>query len=367
MSKPRVRRGPGGRSTRCAPGALQRARRSVVAAVAAAMGLLCAADARAVPEPPRAAMRLEVVRGPGAEGCPGETALRAEVARELGADPFRDDAPRVLTVRIERNGVERMASLTLRDTDGETEWADAFGTRRPCEELLSGVALAIVAQLLSGPEGASPPPDPPAPPAAPRSQAPREALDPPRSAERSQAPSRPEAAPPPPERLQLEAGIGATLGLGITPGAAAGATLAVGVRRSGWSLAVEGRGLVSLAQEVKDVPLSSRAVTVAGVGCLRGRYLFGCGVAMVGGVRFLARDPWDLTSRDDALLGFGARLGSDWPLSERWSAHGYAEAAVLVVDAVLRRQGDPRKAPGSLTWSSPPLAAALGLGIAVRY
>ncbi|WP_242515410.1 hypothetical protein [Sorangium cellulosum] len=368
------------------------------------MILLCGAETHAAPEPPRAGMRLEVVRGPGAEGCPDEMSLRTEVARGLGADPFQDDAPRALTVRIAREGPEHTASMALRDAQGETHWAEGFSTRSGCEELLSGVALAVVAQLLSAPEQASAPPErspppvpsppsePPSPPLRPPSSQARRATpeparratpeparrampeparrampEPARRAERPPASAPPETAPAPPKPLRLQAGLGATLGLGITPGTAAGVTLAVGVRRSDWSIAVEGRGLVSLAQEVKDMALSARAFTAAGVGCLHGRHLFGCGVATGGFVRFVPRHPWHMTERDDALFSIGARLGSAWALSDRWSAHGYAEASAIVADAVLRRQGKRRETAGAFTWSSPPVGAALGLGITATY
>ncbi|WP_437971477.1 hypothetical protein WMF04_20170 [Sorangium sp. So ce260] len=335
---------------------LRGAGRSACAALAAAMSLLFVAEAHAAKEPHRAAVRLQMARDPGVEACPDEAFLRAEVARRLGADPFQDDAERVLTVHIAREGPELTASMALRDREGETQWAEAFGTRSGCEQLLSGVALAIVAQLLGVPEQASPPPAPSPPPP----QAHRAAPAPPRPAE-------PPQAPPQPDRLRLEAGLGATLGLGITPGAAAGMTLSLGVRWSDWSVAMEGRGLVSLAHEVEAVPLRTSAFTAAAVACLRGRRLFGCGVATAGVVRFVPRDPWNLVLRDDAMFHFGARLGSDWPLSDRWSAYGFAEATVVAADAVLRRQGDPHESPGALTWSSPPLTAAVGLGITATY
>ncbi|MGK4002089.1 hypothetical protein WMF31_05660 [Sorangium sp. So ce1036] len=313
-----------------------------------------------------------MVRGPGAEGCPDEMSLRAEVARGLGADPFQDDAPRALTVSIAREGPELTASMALRDAQGETHWAEGFSTRSGCEELLSGVALAVVAQFLGTPEQAPAPPERSPPPVpSPPSEPPSPPLRPPssqaRRAERPPASAPPETAPAPPKPLRLQAGLGATLGLGITPGTAAGVTLAVGVRRSDWSIAVEGRGLVSLAQEVKDMALSARAFTAAGVGCLHGRHLFGCGVATGGFVRFVPRHPWHMTERDDALFSIGARLGSAWALSDRWSVHGYAEASAIVADAVLRRQGKRRETAGAFTWSSPPVGAALGLGITATY
>jgi hypothetical protein len=144
-------------------------------------------------------------------------------------------------------------------------------------------------------------------------------------------------------------------------------TLSFGVRRPAWSIAVEGRGFVSLGEEVKDMIISTRALTAAGVGCLRGSYLFGCGVATVGFVRFVPRHPWDMTVRDDALFSVGARLGSAWALSDRWSAHGYAEANAIVAEAVIRRRSQRRETAGSITWSSPPVGAALGLGVTATY
>ncbi|WP_437718457.1 hypothetical protein WMF45_19730 [Sorangium sp. So ce448] len=323
------------------------------------MVLLGVAEGHTAPDLPRPAMRLEVVRGPGAEGCADEALLRAEVARGLGGDPFEDDAPRVLTVSIAREGPELTALMALRESEGavETAWAEGFSTRNGCEALLSGVALAIVAQILTAPERAPPPSEPSPPPSPSLPQARRVASKPPL----------PEATPAPTERLRLEAGLGATLGLGFTPGAAAGMTLSIGVRRPDWSVAVEGRALVSLAQEVKEMTVSTSAFTTAGVGCLHGHHLFGCGVATVGFVRFVPRHPWDMTLRDDALFSVGARLGSAWALSDRWSAHGYAEASAIVADAVLRRQGGRREFAGAIRWSSPPVAAALGFGVTARY
>ncbi|WP_044964210.1 MULTISPECIES: hypothetical protein [Sorangium] len=357
--------------------------------MAAAAVLLGAREARAAPDAPRAAMRIEVVRGPGAERCPGDAFLRAEVARRLGADPFQDDAPLVLAVRIAQEGPELTALLALRDREGDTRWADGFGTRSGCEELLSGVALAIVARVLSAPETASSQPEPSSPPSAPSPpepssplkpsspfsslpsppppQAQRAPPEPPRPAGLPQGSSRPEAAPAPPERLRLEAGLGATLGLGITPGAAAGMTLAVGIRRSEWSVAVEGRGLVSLEQAVKGMFVDPTAFTAATVGCYRGRLLFGCGLATLGAVRFTPRTPWTMGSRSDTILSFGGRLGAEWPLSSGWSVLGYAEATWIVNDAVLRRGAYDTATPAPLEWTSPPIGTAFGLGITAAY
>ncbi|MDC0681723.1 hypothetical protein [Sorangium atrum] len=304
-------------------------------------------------------MRLEVVRGPGAEGCADEALLRAEVARGLGGDPFEDDASRVLTVSIAQEGPELTALMALRESEdaGDTAWAEGFSTRRGCAELISGVALAIVAQILNAPERAPSPSERSLPPSTPLPQARRTAPEPPLH----------EAMPAPTERWRLEAGLGATLGLGITPGAAAGMTMSVGVRRPDWSVAVEGRGLVSLAKEVEGMRLGTTAFTAATVTCLRGRHLFGCGLATLGAVRFVPEDPWNMRVRSTALFGIGARFGSAWRLSDRWSVHGYAEAIWIVEDALLRRQVDHAVTPAPLYWTSPPLGAAFGLGVTATY
>ncbi|WP_437841142.1 hypothetical protein [Sorangium sp. So ce1153] len=167
--------------------------------------------------------------------------------------------------------------------------------------------------------------------------------------------------------LRFEAGLGATVGLGITPGIAAGTTLALGVRWSDWSVAVEGRGLVSLAKEVEGTPLEMTAFTAATVTCLRGRHLFACGLATLGAVRFIPEEPWNMRVRRKTLVGVGARLGSAWRLSDRWSVHGHAEAIWIVEDVLLRRQVDHAATSAPLYWKSPPLGAALGLGVTASF
>ncbi|WP_437948277.1 hypothetical protein WME98_47925 [Sorangium sp. So ce296] len=176
-----------------------------------------------------------------------------------------------------------------------------------------------------------------------------------------------EAPAGPSEPLRIEAGLGATVGLGITPGVAAGTTLALGARWSDWSVAVEARGLVSLAKEVEGMPLGTTAFTVATVACLRGSHLFGCGLATLGAVRFVPEEPWNMRVRSKALFGVGARLGSAWRLSDRWSAHVHAEAIGIVEEARLRRQVDHAVTPAPLYWTSPPLGVAFGLGVTASY
>jgi hypothetical protein len=103
------------------------------------------------------------------------------------------------------------------------------------------------------------------------------------------------------------------------------------------------------------------------VACLRGRHLFGCGLATLGTVRFVPEDPWNMRVRRKTLVGVGARLGSAWRLSDRWSVYGHAEAVWIVEDVLLRRQVGRAAMPAPLYWTSPPLGAALGLGVTASY
>ncbi|KYF68385.1 hypothetical protein BE15_24910 [Sorangium cellulosum] len=311
------------------------------------------------------------------------------MARVAGADPFRDDAPLVVSVRIERQGSELVASLALREGQGDTRWADGLTTTSACDVLVAGVGLAIATQLLRAPERGSAEPSPAEPSSRGPTQAAREPsrTPPPAQATRDAPEQVGRAVPEPPRPAapepftssgepskadpsgpwRFEAGLGATVGLGITPGVAAGTTLALGVRWSDWSVAVEGRGLVSLAKEVEGLPLGMTAFTATTVGCLRGRHLFGCGLATLGAVRFVPEDPWNMRLRSKALVGVGIRLGCAWRLSDRWSVNGHAEAIWIAEDAVLRRHVDPAVTPPPLYWTSPPLGAALGLGVTASY
>lgn len=144
-------------------------------------------------------------------------------------------------------------------------------------------------------------------------------------------------------------------------------TLSFGVRRSDWSIAVEGRGLVALAQEVKGILIGTAGFTAVTLACYRGGPLFGCGLVTLGAVRFSPRDPWTMRSRSDSVFGLGARLGTEWPLSRTWSVQGYAEATWMVNEAAFTRVTHDSAAPAPLRWTSSPLSAAFGLGITTSY
>src|SRR6266550_1775577 len=70
--------------------------------------------------------RLVYALGVGAEGCPGEGALRHAVAARLGYDPFFPSAERTIMVVIATKGTELEAKVYLVDTSGVVQGLREF-------------------------------------------------------------------------------------------------------------------------------------------------------------------------------------------------------------------------------------------------
>jgi hypothetical protein len=170
--------------------------------------------------------RLEYLRGPGAESCPGEEALRNGVAAQMGgADPFTAYGSKRVVVTISRGA---------HGFDGEFALFSAAGAlvgRRPmgastcaglAQDLATSLSLALRPFLL------------PSAPTAPQ-------LSPPFVPD--QPSPAPPSAPPPATRPDFRIGVGASMGFGLSPAIVSpGCGGFVGVRWPGLSLSLEGRG-----------------------------------------------------------------------------------------------------------------------------
>ena len=118
--------------------------------------------------------RFVYVRGPGAESCPDEPAMRAAVAARLGYDPFRVVATTTLTAQISReNGVYR-GQVKLVDESGVERGARSIESRADdCAELTQALALSMSIAIdplsvLSPPKPTEPEPKEPEPADTPR-------------------------------------------------------------------------------------------------------------------------------------------------------------------------------------------------------
>src|SRR5579864_8159733 len=73
---------------------------------------------------------LAYVLGPGAEACPGEEMLRAEVARRVGYDPFASGAAGVpfgrVRVVVEHAPPGLVATYAYDDPAGVRRWAKTY-------------------------------------------------------------------------------------------------------------------------------------------------------------------------------------------------------------------------------------------------
>src|SRR4051794_21250486 len=84
-----------------------------------AVMLLVLADPRgafgqAVITPPR--VRFTAVRGVGAESCPDETSLAADISARLGRDPFDPHSERSVDLSLERTADAWVGRIYLRES-----------------------------------------------------------------------------------------------------------------------------------------------------------------------------------------------------------------------------------------------------------
>jgi hypothetical protein len=323
---------------------------------------LPAQPARAAPRP----ARLVYVRGPGAEQCPDEAALRAAVTSRLGEDPFRGAAARTIEARVRRTAKGLEGAVDLRDASGAIAGARRLSAGKDdCDELVASMALAISiaidpeSQLRPPPAPASPPPAPASPPPSPAAPPPQPAPPPPAAS----PPDAPIAAPLPATllppvrtdrpRLRLRAGVLAAFG--AVPGTTAGVALDAGVRWPAFSVTLGAQGDVPASREAA-VGGSVRAfVIVADVApCGHLGPAFLCAVGAIGVLRGSGADVAQPRSDATLFASMGLRLGAEIPLAARFSLAPYVEAAAPFTRTSLQLRG-------SDVWTVPVVQGAVGL------
>jgi hypothetical protein len=273
--------------------------------------------------PAAPSVRLVYVRGPGAEQCPAESAVRAAVSARLGYDPFFDWAHENLLVEIQRGPRAFRVVVKLVGADSRPRGVreisvggDACST--VIDALALSISLTIDATAAAAPASPPPPPPPldrpsPAPPVAVLAATPPTPQPPP---EAGQAPA-----------LSLHAGVGAVGSVGAAPAATAGGTLFVGARWRALSLDVEGRADLPAAGDSEAPPVGVRSWLVAGalVPCLHAGVAFGCGVAAVGRLGAAARNVPTVVEQHGPWSAAGLRIGVEWPVGRALSLQGYAQ------------------------------------------
>ncbi|WP_437631008.1 hypothetical protein [Sorangium sp. So ce854] len=319
------------------------------------MSLLLVAPSALGQAPPGGA-RLSYTRGPGAEGCPDEQALRDVVAAQLGGtDPFVDGGGRHVEVVLGRKGRDFLGEIALHDAGGRRLGGQEL-TDPACGPLVEdvGTALAIVlrparaAREPAPPSPAPAPPQmpsepaplgttcPPAPEASPRAPAPAPPCQPCQPA----APTRPAEGPGPSlawPRLQVS--LGALIADGIAPAPAVGFSASVGARWEAFSLSLEGGWHLPVATE----PFRGRIYGVSWVGgavvpCGHVAWFVGCGLVTAGRVRHFGM----LNVVREALwphAGLGLRGGVEVPFSYHLAARLTGELVANLARPTLHLHG----------------------------
>lgn len=209
---------------------VSRAMRAASLPLIAAVLLTLAPAAVRADDPPETAVRLSyVVVGPGTRSCPPEQALHDEVARRMGFDPFKPDAPDRIVATLKPSARGLTATVERFDSKDVPQWRPKTNETRDCAALVTAMGIYISFMLLPPvvpPEAATLTPSPfpastsavlPDPPKV--DSAPPPAPD---SPEVDEPP--PQLAPPPPSLSQLSPrlwalrlAISGGFGFGVAP------------------------------------------------------------------------------------------------------------------------------------------------------
>jgi len=316
-----------------------------------------AAAANPSAAPPTA--HLVYARGEGAEKCPDDDSLRADVAAHLGYEPFESDDVRTIVVTIAKAGRGLRGKIVVRGAAGETlgkrELASA---ETDCAELASALVLAV--SIAIDPlqlARASPPPSAPAPVVASVLATP--VLE---SAPARAAAEEPVRAPPPPgDPVTWRLALGAGTAIGAEPAPSFGATIEGGVRWRKASFGLEGR--LDLPASLEDASGTGvRASRVAGtfVPCLHEGVFLVCGLGTLGVLQGSGLGVTNATSDTTVLATAGARLGVEWPVYGVLAVRVAADGAATLTRTTLH-------VAGQSLWTTPPFLAGLGLAAVARF
>ncbi len=307
-----------------------------------------------------ASVHLVYVRGPGAEGCPQEDALRAAVGTRLGYDPFFGWARETLFAEITRRGDTFSATVKLVDDKNSLEGARDLAVRgTDCTAVIDALGLTI--SLAIDPASVTGFAPAPVPKPAPKVEAAADpSLDPApalveRPRERAAAPV---ASGPP---LDFSAALGAVASVGDAPNVAGGGTLSAGVSGRTWSVELEARADLPTtgASDLHSQRVTSWLFAGAIVPCAHLGRIFGCAIARAGAlgatstalVHNTAYAPW---------WGAGVRAGAELPLGPSLSWRAYAEVLATFARSSLLIDGSDE-------YRFAPISGGLGTALAWRF
>ena len=323
--------------------------------------LLGAAPARAASPPPPARVsappprnvRLDYLRGPGAERCPGEQAFRDAIGAAVARDFFAPTPPPLerLVVKLGRRGRGYEGTAELHDAAGAVTWRIVFpGLPHPpaglCSSLLPALAFDIAVEVDS-------PARPPAPPAVAPPPPPLVVEEPPIV----KPPQAPLEAPPGPFRI----GASPWVEFETAPRAAFGLSLSLGLRVAWFSVDLEGRWDPPAASILDDYEVGTSRVVGALVPCGPVKYFAGCLLAEVGpswGTVTGAGINGDPASA--IYVATGARLSAEVEIAPHLALRPAVDLRFALQRPAVHVAGVP-------WWEAPAVGVGIGVGLLASF
>jgi hypothetical protein len=141
-----------------------------------------------------------------------------------------------------------------------------------------------------------------------------------------------------------------------------GAAAFAGLRARAVSASLELRGdaPASAASKVGPGRVGAWSIQAAFVPCARYRDASLCAIGVLGRLHGESTGITDPSAASGLFLAAGARVGFDWPLSERLSLRTHLDATVDLRRAHLQ-------IGGADAWTAPLVAAAVGAGLAAHF
>jgi hypothetical protein len=291
--------------------------------------------------------------------CPASKTMENAIAARLGFFPFDERGTVLVRATIRSEAQELIGVVEMTDQSGKVVGRRVLrSSSSDCEGLTEAMAVAISVAL-----------EPLAlrPPESPRSSAPASftpaPAPPSSSASSAPGPVEPARVPPlrnphaePIEPPRLHASLGAMTTTGTTPGTALGVTGQVGIRRSSWSAALEGRAELVTVTHVDDSEVHTSLVSGWLVPCWQGSPWMACAIAGAGSLRVEGKEV-DEPKRDQAFYAaLGGRVGAEIPVYGSMFLRLHGDLAMALTRTTFFLSDQAR-------WSSSPVHLGAGLAL----
>jgi hypothetical protein len=306
---------------------------------------------RALAPPPRA-VRLDYVRGPGAERCPGEQAFRDAIGAKVARDLFAAASPPSarLVVKLGRRGAGYEGTAELRDAAGAVTWSMVFpGPPHPpaatCASLIPALAFGVSLEV----DPVDPPSVAPAvPPVVVPSIVPTPTDKP--TPAHVEAPRRP-----------FRIGVSPWVDFATAPRPAFGLSLDLGFRVAWFSLDLEGHWDPPAASIIDGAEVGTSRFVGALVPCGHVGYFAGCLLAEVGPLWGTVTGAGIQGGTQSAIyVAIGGRLSAEVEIAPHLALRPAVDLLLALHQPALLFEEVSR-------WEVPVVSGRVGLGLLASF